>query len=727
MRIIRLSYFVLLFIAFTNAENNKGFVVKEKTTSEVVLRFSNEEIEYFNKDGYTHISGPTTKTIDNGLPELPKYTASYGINPSRNYVVDFLVKESHTISNIILYPYQDEINKNTTSSSLFEDLDYFNNHAIYPSKNIFSKTSTMRGYEILMVDFIPYQYDNISKDLTVFDEVEVIITELPNNYPMEEEDIKGSKIFERMYNSMVLDSFDDREINYQDPSILYICGGSSLEYDSFDNLIDWRRKQGFEVTAIDLTETGGNSTTYVKNYIENAYENWENPPEFICLVGDASGSGSVPTVPAFSVGQGGQWGANAESDLPYVLLDGDDVLSDATVGRISIRSETEFNIVVNKILGYEKLYAGDNWIESVALVGDPYDSGISTVISNEYIAQIMENYGVEDINEQYSGQNTFDDFMVDQINSGVSFLNYRGFYGFSNFTSNDINQLTNGFKLPFLSTLTCGTGSYQTEVSSMSESLLRAGTPNNPKGAVAVVATAQSYTHTAFNNIVAMGMYSGIFLYGAQSAGEALTYGELALSQAYPQNPNNNVYYFSAWNNLMGDPATMLWTDTPRVLISDHLSMVSATDDFIEVLVIDDNEQPVEGANVNLTARSHYINSITDVSGRAYVPLYIFNDESENNETVTVTATCHDCFYSESTFTINNSVYYPELDANSITVDDSNSMISDGFANPGETLGISFNLVNNSLDSFSDLNVSIQSSDESLVSDGYLIEQLLQD
>ena len=49
--------------------------------------------------------------------------------------------------------------------------------------------------------------------------------------------------------------------------------------------------------------------------------------------------------------------------------------------------------------------------------------------------------------------------MVDQLNEGFSFLNYRGFYGFSGFNSNDVNQLSNGYKLPFISTLTSQFGS----------------------------------------------------------------------------------------------------------------------------------------------------------------------------------------------------------------------------------------------------------------------------
>ena len=97
-----------------------------------------------------------------------------------------------------------------------------------------------------------------------------------------------------------------------------------------------------------------------------------------------------------------------------------------------------------------------------------------------------------------------------------------------------------------------------------------------------------------------------VFLFTVQRRGEALVYGELALSLAYPQNPNNNVYYFAAWNNLMGDASTILWTDTPRTLIANHLDNVSmGTDNIFTVQVIDENESPVSGANVNLNLMTY--------------------------------------------------------------------------------------------------------------------------
>ena len=63
--------------------------------------------------------------------------------------------------------------------------------------------------------------------------------------------------------------------------------------------------------------------------------------------------------------------------------------------------------------------------------------------------------------------------------------------------------------------------------------------------AIATVGTAQPYTHTAFNNIVTIGIFDGIFLHDAKTPGEALLYGKLALNEIYPQNPNDNVYLFS--------------------------------------------------------------------------------------------------------------------------------------------------------------------------------------
>ena len=75
---------------------------------------------------------------------------------------------------------------------------------------------------------------------------------------------------------MVLDTFDSREIDFQDPSILYICDNDvGTNNTAFNNLLEWRRRQGYEVNVASLSQIG-TSTNSISNYIENAYYNWEN-------------------------------------------------------------------------------------------------------------------------------------------------------------------------------------------------------------------------------------------------------------------------------------------------------------------------------------------------------------------------------------------------------------------------------------------------------------------
>ncbi len=706
MKLRRILFTLGFFCSFLISSSVENFSIIEKKQTRVSIAFSNEDITVTSKDGFDYITENKNSTIDEGFPSLPSYSFSYGVDPNKEYSIELNILSSHVINDINIYPYQSP--KLEKKTSLIVNDSFYNSNLTYPNSNIFHNRSVIRGNEILTVNVIPSSYMPSANQLTVFDEIEIIIEEIGDRINSSELQ-KKSRIFEKIYEGMILDTFDTREIDFQDPSILYIIDNSvGNNNTAFNSLLEWRRRQGYEVNVANEDQVG-TSVNSVKNYILDAYNNWQNPPEFICLVGDANGTYSIPT---YEVGEGGGWyGAQAESDLPYVLIDGDDTLPDITIGRISVRADDELTTVASKIVGYEKLYAGTDWIDNVALVGDPSDSGISTTITNEYIAMIMENYGVENINEQYSGN--YESFMRNQLNNGVSYLNYRGFYGFSGFDSNTVDQLSNGYKLPFLTTLTCDTGSFESEQNSICETLVKAGSASNPKGAVAVVATAQPYTHTAFNNIVAMGMYSGIFLYGAQTAGEALAYGQLAIHQAYPQNPNNNVYYFSAWNNLMGDPSTLLWTETPKNLVVDYMTNISASDDIFDVYVMDDEGNPIEGVNVNLTNGSDlYLNAKSDIYGHAYLSL-----EGLSGSTF-ITVSCQDCAPYEGDFII-NSTLMPEVINSSLSVLD-----SDGLLSPGETVDINFDIDNNTSSNFSGLNISIYSSNEDVESESVIISSM---
>ena len=79
------------------------------------------------------------------------------------------------------------------------------------------------------------------------------------------------------------------------------------------------------------------------------------------------------------------------------------------------------------------------------------------------------------------------------------------------------NNLSNGYYTPFATVLTCGTGDFNYDDDS--EDFIRVGSNSNPKGAVGCIGISTTGTHTAYNNILNMGIYEGIYSNGVTYAG----------------------------------------------------------------------------------------------------------------------------------------------------------------------------------------------------------------
>ena len=676
----KFSFFILISIlcSFSLSNKNSLFSINSKANNNIAIDFALDNYEVKKISGLDDVYFKNKKS--SYLEDQEKFSTFVHLKNNQEYSIDFQIVSDESYD--------------------FEGGDRFYDSS--SNLNYSTKEHIFRGVRILEVSVHPFKINQNSNSINIINQASINISlEDLSNDSM----IRYSETFLNMINDFLINpiEYSSRDLDFQQPSILYISDPDVVTSPYLLGLVNWRKQQGYDVTLVSTDETG-NSTSSIKNYIENAYYSWDNPPEYLCLVGDADGSVSVPT---YDVSAGaGSGGAHGESDYPYTLIEGDDYYPEMIVGRISVRSSSELATVVNKIIGYEKAYAGTgDWLTSAALVGDPYDSGISCVITSQYIEQIMENSGVENIESQYSGSN-FDSFMREQINSGISYLNYRGFYGFSNFNQNDVDQLNNGYKLPFISTLTCGVNSFLDDQESVVEALLRAGSAANPSGAVGVIGTSQSYTHTAFNNIVSMGIFEGIYLKeSGQTAGSSLVYGKLALMNTYPSDPNGNVYLFSSWNNLMGDPLTHLWTNTPKNLIVNHDSIISSSSNYFDVMVSDPQGRPVNDAIVTLYKNDeHSITSKTDEFGRAY-----FNLDYVDIGNVIVTSRCLNCVPEESSFEITNDFPNVGVVQNSINISDTADGNSDGQANPGETVTISFDIQNQSSDQLSDCSVQVSS------------------
>ena len=622
--IYKILFSILLFSVFAMGQENirklsSGFSSKSGD-SKIHFLLKDYEMQNVTIDGQSFkkpiIPFGGLKS-EEGEPTLPTITTFYQVAPNKSYAINVNINSSEWVENIDILPHQTWEHVSDETSALFKrDIELYTSDIPYPKDlGEISNTFILRDLPVIKVSITPFKYYPLSRKLEVITSADIELIEVGNIDPVIVPN-RISRTFEPLYEALVVNY--DRSTNeedYQKPSILYILpSNSSNLMANLEILFDWRHRSGYVVNYVS-TSTTGNSSSSIKNYISNAYSTWDNPPEFIALVGDANGSYSIPTYfENYS-------GYNGEGDHPYSQLVGNDVLPEVLIGRLSFSSTTELATIINKTVQYESNpYLNQNWFHSASVVGDASTSGVSTVITSENIKELMEYNGYDDVRTIYSSP--FPSQMVSDLNDGLTFFNYRGYYGVSGFNSGNINSLSNGFKLPIATVITCGTGSFSSGTA-LSETFVRAGTPTQPKGAVASIGTATLGTHTMFNNAVDMGFYYGVFVDKIETAGAALARGKLNLYLNYPDNPNNNVNVFTHWNNLIGDPALKMWTDVPQSFTVNNDNIISSGTNYIDVEVLNYFNEPVEDAYVTILKGDDVIfeSGYTNINGRVTLPI----------------------------------------------------------------------------------------------------------
>ena len=639
-------------------------------------------------------------SVEPGQPSLPTVSTYYAVEPGKKFSVEVNIEHTQTYENVDILPFDTWDNE---SSGLVQEGVTYQHDQMFP-QNIASISDPIvfRDITMVQVSITPFQYNPVTKSLISIQEMDIELVESGNTKSMPFIPQKRSREFETLYKSLIVNynSLNRDNIEYQRPSILYVLPNNIGNlFGTVEQLMDWKKRVGYDVHFVSSSNIVNNRNN-LKNYIDDAYENWDNPPVHVNIVGDADGSYDIPTwSESYS-------GYNGEGDYPYTTLEGNDVFPEVFIGRMSFSTSSHLNTIISKTLNYESNpYMNENWFQRACLVGDPNTSGVSCVITNEHINEILDLSGFEEVNTIYGG--SFPTQMVSGIDEGVGFFNYRGYYGVSGFEDNDVNNTSNGFMLPVATVITCGTGSFGGE--SLIESFIRAGTPSNPKGSVVSIGTATLGTHTMFNNIVDMGFYYGTFIEGLETPGAALVYGKMMLYNTYAENPNNWCHIFTHWNNLMGESSLQMWTDYPEMTTVSHSYAVSKGTNYIDITV-DKDSGPVENAWVTILMDGEIFESkYTDNQGFARLPI----TSSQTGE-VFVTVTKKNHYPYQSSFQI----YDPGVSVNlapiPFSIDDDNLDNSSGngnmTANSGETLEIFINANNYGSENTENVTASLTSN-----------------
>ncbi len=426
----------------------------------------------------------------------------------------------------------------------------------------------------------------------------------------------------------------------------------------------WRARQGYHVEIVNV-DAVGNTTGQIKAALQALYDDDTIPPlEFVTLVGDVGGDYGVPTW------QETMSPYNGPGDHYYTTLEGNDVLSDVHIGRLSFGTLEELDIIVAKITNYEQSPPmGDtSWYGRALLQGDPSDSGVTTIYVNQWLKGHLEAMGWAEIDTTWSG--SFTSPFTSNVRDGLSVYGYRGYYNMSGITQSRIGNLDNGGMLPVAILPTCDTGTI-THGECRAESWMRAA----DGGGIAAVGTATIGTHTRYNNCYYHGIWNGLLYNDDHRIGVAHTLGKVELYNNYQVQEPWTVEIWCVWNSLLGDPATDMWTGVPSSLAVAHPPSLSTGATAVPVSVTSGGS-PAEGLVV-CVYRSGVLqeSALTDAAGEVLIPV-----ASLTSGTVQVTVHGHGYLPYQGSLSVGT--------AGEFCAYEDVAVGGDGALNPGETVDL---------------------------------------
>jgi len=681
------------------------------------------------REGTFHkISMPETGfTTEIGDPELPQVTTLIAIPDQGDVELRVTPGDYTVLPNINVYPAQPEGDAVEGGEPEFVwNRPFYRSGVAYPAEvaNI-AQPVILRDFRVVPLTISPVQYNPSTQELRIYHNVEIELT-YPAGMSINPK-IRTrqtiSRAFEHLYEATIA-NFDHLRDAYsvEDGSYLIIMPQAYRQYTQ--DLIDWRRRQGYRVEVHYVEDIGEIMPEY-RDFIQDAYNEWEYPPEYVLLYADENENfeGGIPT---------NFYNSNAQiaSDHLYSLVDGDDYFADIFVGRISVRNALDAYKMAYKIVNYESnpfLVEDDGWFRRGLQVGGGFPQFVvSTIETCNWARQEMLEYGYTQVDTVYDwaanpGSIGKDIAITNAVENGVSIINYRGWANnerWNNpiYRNTDVLQLENYGKWPVVFSVVCATANYAFgNEPCFAEAWLRAGSINNPQGAVGFFGSTYINTHTKTNNPITGGIFEGLFHRGMRTMGEVTNWGKIVEYLSFPGQSSitceadcganrdcwEKCVSFNFHNFvLLSDPATSIWTTTPIDITVDHPAEVPLGQNAVEVQVTD-NSGAVEGAWVALTRYDGdemqiHATGMTGTSG--YVTLHLPAGVSAGEVNVTVTKADH-------------APYLGTLNLVQAPYQASVTDMSPAVANPNQTLNYTLEVRNTGENNLSGLTAALSSSD----------------
>ncbi|NVM27399.1 MAG: hypothetical protein HWN65_01045 [Candidatus Helarchaeota archaeon] len=320
---------------------------------------------------------------------------------------------------------------------------------------------------------------------------------------------------------------------------LIICTGNLV--DALKPLAKSKEDKGWSTKIVtdkeiysEFQETPEPQFKAIRDFILYAYDNWEDPPEYILLVG------GVVKIPTHHNTQ-----YECPSDHFYANLIGD-IGPDLVVGRIAIVIPEKLERYIKKLLRYEE--TGGDWIKRMLFTAFERQDYMDC---SDDCAEIVKKLRGAEIIKKYGGQTRTRE-VVKEINDGVGIINYRGhgneweWQSSNGLNVTDVKELHNRGKTPIVFSICCLNNAIDVSGECFGESFIEAS-----HGAVAFLGASRP-SYTAPNHYFNRYIFRAIVDHKLRVVGKIFNWATITLYRNFPDfySRKNIAMYL-----LLGDPS----------------------------------------------------------------------------------------------------------------------------------------------------------------------------
>ena len=563
------------------------------TDLDVQLSSLEQSVIEFNIDGFHLIPVQTSEgkmylarledgasLLEAGSPDMHKYARSIVIPDDKQMAVKVLASEFVDYENILIAPSKGNLSRLIDPSDVeYEFGPVYQQDKFFPGDLVgLEDPYILRDVRGQSIVFYPIQYNSVQKVLRVYNNIEVEVYATGpgqiNVFNRTSNEPVYSKEFLNIYNNHFINYSNDTRFDYlvDHGNMLVISYGSFME--TVQPLVDWKNRKGIPTEMVNISDIGSSSSA-VESYVENYYN--DNGLTFLLLVGD------IAQMPSPSV-------SGSSSDMSYGCISGSDFYAEVIVGRFSGSTPTQIATQVERSIEYERYpQAGVEWYDNalgIASNQGPGFGGYTDDQFNEFMWDtVLSDFTYDSYEGIYDGSGGTDAQGINAINDGVSLINYTGHGSISSWgngaslSSSQVNALTNNNLLPFVITVGCNVGEFQSTNECFCESWLRATNGGEPAGAISHFGStiSQSWEPPMHGQYGAMLVLTESFdEHLTRTMGGITTNGCMYMNDAQGSSGINETKYWTYF----GDPSIPLRTAPPT-----ELSV-----DYDEVIVIGSNE-----------------------------------------------------------------------------------------------------------------------------------------